>query len=257
MPPATTPTSVTTAPVAPETRIAIQPSYADDLMASWLARLGDNNPCGVKPCGETPRLMYLRAMDEDARTQRPEEPGLLAASRAEFLTPLDRFGATRHVYGRVHQAGSGVYLLVAQHLGPDDPVTAVGWARNDYWAVRVWGFDGYGYRNECDPLESAADAPSLGSLGWPHPLSYADALAHAKRLSGKPVMVSTAYRMTDGGFTSHVIRAAARVEFHYDDPNPQPGDTVAAIELGLVGDRWERHRAEIRAINCGNQPRDR
>jgi hypothetical protein len=35
-------------------------------------------------------------------------------------------------------------------------------------------------------------------------------------------MVRAAYRMTDGGFTSHVIRAAARVEFHYDDPNPQP-----------------------------------
>ena len=150
-----------------------------------------------------------------------------------------------------------MYLLVAPHLGTNDPVTAVGWARNDYWAVQIWGFDGYGYRNECDPLEPAADAPSLENLGWPHPLGYADTLAQAGRLSEKPVMVSAAYRMTDGGFTSHAIRAATRVEFHYDDPNPQPSDTVAAIELGLAGDRWERHLAEIHAINRENKPRDR
>jgi len=204
----------------------------------------------------TARLMYLRAMDGDPGQRNPEEPALLAASRAEFLTPLDRFGPSRHVYGRVHHAGSGVYLLVSPRLGPDDPVTAVGWARNDYWAVRVWGFDGYGYRNECDPHESAADPPSLGSVGWPDPLSYADTLAQAKRLSGKPVMVRSVYRMTDGAFASHVIRAA-RVELHYDDPNPQPGDAVAAIELGLVGDRWDRYLAEIRAINRENQTRDR
>ena len=148
-------------------------------------------------------------------------------------------------------------MLVSPRLGTNDPVTAVGWARNDYWAVQIWGFDGYDYRNECDPLEPAADAPSLGSLGWPHPLSYADTLAQAKRLSERPVTVSAVYRTTDGGFISHVIRAAGRVELHYDDPNPQPGDTVAAIELGLVGDRWERHFTEIRAINRESHPRDR
>jgi hypothetical protein len=153
------------------------------------------------------------------------------------------------MYGRVHQASSGVYLLVSPRLGPDNPVTAVGWARNDYWAVQIWGFDGYGYRNECDPREPAADAPSLESLGWHHPLSYADALAHANRLSKRPVMVSADYRLTDGGFTSHVIHAASRVKLHYDDPDPQPGDTAAAIELGLTGDRWERHSTETRAIN--------
>jgi hypothetical protein len=181
----------------------------------------------------------------------------LAAARAEYLTPLDRFGPTRHVYGRVHQAPSGVYLLVAPRLGPNDPVAAVGWARNDYWAVHIWGFDGRGYHNDCDPLAPAADAPSLSSLGWPHPLRYAEALAQATRMLGKPVVASSTYRMTDGGFTSHVIRPAARVKFHYDDPNPQAGDTAAAIELGLAGDRWERHAAEIRAINRENQLRAR
>jgi hypothetical protein len=129
--------------------------------------------------------------------------------------------------------------------------------RDGYWAVQIWGFDGRGHRNDCDPLESAADAPWHSSLGWPHPLSYADTLAQATRLSGKPVIVVSGYRMTDGGFKSHVIRAAARVEFHYDNPNPQAGDTVAAIELGLVGDRRERYLAEIRAINHENQLRVR
>lgn len=88
----------------------------------------------------------------------PEEPALLAASRAEYLTPLERFGPSRHVYGRVHQAGSDVYLLVAPRLGPGDPVAAVGWARNDYWAVQVRGFDGYGYR-----CRTGSDRRSLGT----------------------------------------------------------------------------------------------
>jgi hypothetical protein len=200
--------------------------------------------------------MYLRAMDDDAGLGSRAESALLTASRAEFLTPLDQFGSARHVYGHVHEAGSGVYLLVAPRLGPNDPVAAVGWARTDYWAVQIWGFDGRGYHNDCDPLEPAADAPSLSSLGWPHPLSYAATLARAGQLSGKPVMVVSTYRTTNGDFKSHVIRAAARVKFHYDDPNPQPGDIAAAIELGLVGDRWERHQAEIRTINRGNQRRN-
>jgi hypothetical protein len=194
-------------------------------------------------------------MDDDTG-RSPEEPAVLAVSRVEYLTPLDRFGASGHVYRRVHQAASGVYLLVAPHRGPSVRVIAVGWAHNDYWAVQIWGFDGYGYRNDCDPVESATDAPSLGSLGWPHPLSYADMVAQAKRRSAESVMTISVYRTTDGGFTSHVIRAA-RAEFHYDDPNPHPSDTVAAIELGLVGDRWERHLAEIRAINRENRLRDR
>jgi hypothetical protein len=187
----------------------------------------------------------------------PEEPALLAASRAEYLTPLGQFGLSRHVYGCVHQAGSGVYLLVAPRKGPGERVHAVGWAHNDYWAVRVWGFDGHAYRNERDPCEPASDAPSLEILGWPHPLRYADTVARAARLAGKPVMAIAHYRTTHGGFISHEIRAAARVRFHYDDPNPQPGDTASAVELGLTGNRWERHLAEVRAINRENQLRDR
>lgn len=89
----------------------------------------------------------------------------------------------------------------AVRQGPRGLISSVGWARNHYWAVQIWGVNGYGYgyRNGCDPLEAAADAPSLDSLGWPHPLSYADTLGHAKRLSKRPVMVSADYRMTDGG----------------------------------------------------------
>ena len=138
-------------------------------------------------------------------------------------------------------------------MGPNNPVFAVGWARNDYWAVQIWGFDGYDYRNEFDPLEVATDPPSLASLGWPEPLSYQETLAHAKARSGRPVMVTAGYRLTDGEFTSHVIQAPDRVKFYYDDPNPQPADTVAAIELGLAGDRLDRHLAEMRASNRENQ----
>ncbi len=92
-------------------------------------------------------------------------------------------------------------------------------------------------------------------MGWPHPLSYAETLARAKRLSEKPVMASASYRMTDGAFTSHAIGAAPRFEFHYDDANPQPTDTVVAIELGLGGDRWDRHLEEIREVARENQRR--
>ena len=68
-------------------------------------------------------------------------------------------------------------------------------------------------------------------------------------------MVSAEYRVTDGAFSSHLIHAAARVRFHYDDPNPAPADIAAAIELGLGADRWEQRLAEIRAINRENGPR--
>jgi hypothetical protein len=70
-------------------------------------------------------------------------------------------------------------------------------------------------------------------------------------------MTVARYRATDGGFTSHEISAAARVGFHYDDPNPQPCDIASAVELGLGGKRWERHLAEVRAVNRENRPRSR
>jgi hypothetical protein len=176
-------------------------------------------------------------------------------SRQEYLTPRDRLGPNQHVYGRVYRTDSGVYLLVAPHLGENDPVFTVGWARNDYWAVQIWGFNGSAYRNDRDPDAASSDPPSLETMGWPDPLGYAEALACAKRVSDGPVMVSAGYRFTDGGFMSHAIHAAPRVKFHFDQPNPKPGDPVVAVELGLGGERWERHLAEIQAINRQNSQR--
>jgi hypothetical protein len=155
----------------------------------------------------------------------------------EYLTPRDRFGPNHHLYGCVYRTDSGTYLLVAPHLGEDDPVFAVGWARNDYWAVRVWGFNGCAYTNDRDPDAAPADPPSLELLGWPDPLSYAKTLACAKGLSNERVMVSASHRLTDGGFISHQIHAAPRLKFHFDEPNPEPADSVAAIELRLGGPR--------------------
>lgn len=68
-------------------------------------------------------------------------------------------------------------------------------------------------------------------------------------------MVSARYRFTDGGFESHVIHAAPRVAFHYDEPDPEPADTAVAVELGLGGRRWDQHLAEIKAINRENSRR--
>jgi hypothetical protein len=183
------------------------------------------------------------------------ESALLAASRHEYLTPRDRFGPARQLHGRVYKSEAGVYLLVAPHLGAHDPVFSVGWARNDYWAVRVWGFDGNGFRNDFDPDAVATDAPLLQTLGWPHPLGYGETFACAKRLSDEPVMVSARYRFTDGEFESHIIHAAPRVTFHYDEANPRPADIAVAIELGLGGRRWEEHLVEIKAINRENSGR--
>ncbi len=176
------------------------------------------------------------------------ENWLLAASRWEFLTPRDRFGPTHHVYGRVYGSGRGLYVLVAPHLGPGDAVFAVGWARNDYWAVRVWGFDGSGFRNDFDADAAGTDEPSLAADSWPHPLGYAETIACAKRLRRHRVMATPSYRLTDGGFTSHEVWAAPRVRFHYANPNPEPEETPVAIELRLGGPRWEQHLAEVRAI---------
>ncbi len=192
---------------------------------------------------------WLRAR---LRVPAGAEDPLLAASRREYLSQRDRFAPTHHVYGRVHGHGRGLYVLVAPHLGPGDPVVAVGWARNDYWAVRVWGFDGEHFRNDFDADAHGADEPSLVADGWPHPLGYAETIARAKRLGRHRVVTTAGYRLTDGAFTSHGVWAAPRVKFHYEHPAPDPEDTPVAIELGLVGPRWEEHLAEVRAINREN-----
>jgi hypothetical protein len=177
---------------------------------------------------------------------------LVAAARREYLTPRDVFGPARQLYGRVHRSDSGIYLLVAPHLGEGDPVVAVGWARNDHWAVRIWGFDGHGFTNDYEEDAAEAEPPSLRVLGWPWPLTYADVLAAARDRTSRRVMVTARYRGTDGAFQSHVIEAGPRVMFHYDDPDPQPSDRAAAVELGLGGPRWEQHLAEVHAINEEN-----
>ena len=157
---------------------------------------GGGNPTLVSVCSKS-SLDHLRRMwSSDSHT-----PMMYKDSS------LDRFGPSEPLYGRVYRSEAGVYLLVAPHLGANDPDISVGWACNDYWAVQVWGFDGDGYRNDCDRDAVAAGAPSLEALGWPHPLSYAETLARATRLSKGPVMVSARYRFTDGGFKSHVILA--------------------------------------------------
>lgn len=176
----------------------------------------------------------------------PGELDLLAAARAEFLSPLTLFGRSRHVYGSVYRTEVGVYVIVAPHLGTDDPVRGVGWARNDFWAVQVWGFDGHRFHNDYDAQEQAGPAPSLHGLGWPEPLTYRETLEHAKRDTNRRGIVGANYRMTDGGFQSHEIRATDALSFHYDDPNPNPGDSAVAIEFRLRGKSWERHLSKVR-----------
>jgi hypothetical protein len=180
----------------------------------------------------------------------------VALSRREYLTPRSRFPPSRPVYGRVFETEAGNFLLVGSHLGPDDPIHTVGWARNAYWAVRIWGFDGYEFRNDCDPDAAASAAPSLAELGWPDPLTYALTLQRAKECSREPVMVTNRYRLTDGGFESHEIGTAERVKLHFGNPNPRSKDMAVAVEFGLGGRRWERHLAEIRAINRLNARED-
>ena len=177
----------------------------------------------------------------------PEPLDLLTAAGAEFLSPLTRFGRSHHVYGSVHRTDYGVYLVVAPHLGPDDPVVAVGWARNDFWAVQIWGFDGHKFHNDYDPDEQQSHpAPSLAKLGWPDPLSYRATLTHAQQGEDRRGVVGANYRMTDGGFMSHEIRAGQALSFHYGDPNPDAADAPVAIAFRLRGKRWEQHLAKTR-----------
>lgn len=176
------------------------------------------------------------------------------AARREYLTPRHVFGPSELVYTNVSRTSEGWYLLSAPHLAAGEPVHAVGWARNDYWAVRVWGTAGNDFHNDHDPLAGGTAAPSLEPLGWPHPLTYAATLAAAKARSG-PVMVSAGYRFTDGSFRSHQIHAGERMRFHFDDPNPDGAATAVAFELGLGGRPWDEHLAAVKEINEQNRRR--
>ena len=190
------------------------------------------------------RLPWRR--DEDAQ-------GLVAAARREYLSPREDFGPSEFVYSDVWRTTAGWYLVLAPHLAEGEPVRAVGWARNDHWAVRIWGRLGHGFRNDHPADAAGAPSPSLVGLGWPHPLEYATTLAAAKARSRRPVMVTAQYRMTDGAFISHVIKASERTDFHFADPNPAPAASAVAVEIGLAGRRWEEHLAAIAAVNEQNR----
>lgn len=190
------------------------------------------------------RLPWRR--DQDAE-------GLIAAARREFLTQREEFGPSGLVYADVCRTPAGWYLVLAPHLTEGEPVRAVGWARNDYWAVRIWGRSGHDFRNDYDPEVGGVPAPSLAPLGWPDPAEYAPTLAAAKARANRPVMVTAGYRMTDGSFISHEIKAPDLTDFHFADPNPAPAAIAVAYEIGLAGRRWDQHLAAIAAINEHNR----
>ena len=144
----------------------------------------------------------------------PESRALLDAARREYLTPRRDFGPSDLVGRNLARTTAGVYLQLAPHL-EGEPVHSVGWARNDFWAVRLWSRSGHACRNDNDPQASGAPMPALETLGWPQPLTYAEALAAAKERAQAPVMVTAGYRLTDGSFTSQTIEAAKRARFHF------------------------------------------
>lgn len=161
---------------------------------------------------------------------------LVAASKLSYLTPRETFEESRHLDGQVFAAGNGLYLMVGDHLGPNEPIHAVFWTKSDFLAVFLQGPRRTAKDNPFDKSEGPP-APSLTSLGLPDPLEYAVTLEALRKSRGRrewPPLQSTSYFITDGSLVSHEI-TDGRVTIHYERANPRKRDLPIAIYYELQG----------------------
>ena len=163
---------------------------------------------------------------------------LLTASTMPFPTPRAAFGESRLLEGseQVYAASDGLYLWVGNHLGPNELVHTVGWAKSDFWAVFLWGPLATSHDNPHSKTEGTP-APSLASLGLPDPLEFSvtlEALRETRHERTWPPLQSVSYRWTDGRVVSHHL-TDGRITLHYERANPRKRDLPVAIGIELQG----------------------
>jgi hypothetical protein len=192
-----------------------------------LPKLGGRSKCPVLSGVLHVRCDLLQTSDVD----------LVAASTMPFLTPRAAFGPSRKLDDEVFSIGHGIYLWVGNHLGPNQPVHDVCWAKSDFWAVFLWGPLRTSRDNPHDKAEGPP-APSLTAFGLPDPLEFAVTMSAMQALrKGQtwPPVQSASYRISaDGSLISNEI-TDGRITIHYERANPRKRDLPVAIEIGLEG----------------------
>jgi hypothetical protein len=89
---------------------------------------------------------------------------LASLATLEQWSPRASFPPSDMLVNRLFKLGDHLYLATNPRPGPDDPVSAVGWAESDYWATRMWSSPPF--RGELDPPHAeATDRPGLTGFG--------------------------------------------------------------------------------------------
>src|SRR5260370_19727250 len=152
-----------------------------------------------------------------------------------LLAPLVSFGPSRQLDDEIFSVGDGLYLWVGNHLGPNQPVHDVCWAKSDFWAIFLWGPLRTSKDNPHDRAEGPP-APSLAAFGLPDPLEFAvtkSAMEALRKGQTWPPLQSASYRISaDGSLISHEI-THGRITIHYERANPRKRDLPVAIQIGL------------------------
>lgn len=160
----------------------------------------------------------------------------------KLWTPRSQFPPSSDIGGRVFACGDDLYLMTNPKRGEGDPVRAAGWARSEYWALRVWSVPPFSGELTDPPKENSSSPPSLAFLGRPENLSYGEIKEFEKSKLGPDTitMVTARYRMTDGAFLYLALNGADGITYAYPSNEPRSGDQPVAISLDLPEGRRRR-----------------
>ena len=147
-----------------------------------------------------------------------------------YDSPVADFPSSASISKRVSRCGPGLYLITPN--GKD--VRFVGWAQNDYWALRAWDSPFLGDLTETPPIETPA--PSLTFAGRPGTLTFGEITAFEQAQHGwSLISITGKYRMTDGRFLYVEVDGSDGVSYCFEATKPKVSDPPTAISLRLTG----------------------
>jgi len=121
----------------------------------------------------------------------------------------------------------GIFVLTSD-LGMASGARRVGavlWANSLRTALLIYD------RTWLEVDESPWPPPPASVVDF-EPLTFAAALAHAKRTSSIPVQHNATYAYPSGVFTTSHLATDDR-EYYFSSPNPEPDDEIIAIRFDL------------------------
>ena len=150
--------------------------------------------------------------------------------RMPYDSPVADFPSSARISDDVCRCGPGLYLITPNRKN----VRFVGWAQNDYWAMRAWELPFLGELAEKPPIETPV--PSLAFAGRPETLNFGEVTAFEQVQPGwSTISVTARYRMSDGRFLYTEVDGSEGVRYYFERTKPKASDPPTAIALRLPG----------------------